>query len=74
MLSHSITYRTALGPPAGQKTFTLQSLPGTPLPEPSKPFLAKADGFSLHAGATSGQSAREANSSCGQESTTDPAG
>ncbi|MGH8135082.1 MAG: hypothetical protein ACRER4_01945 [Steroidobacteraceae bacterium] len=49
LLSHSITYRIALGPRAGQKAFTLQSLPGTPLPEPSQPFLAKADGFSLHA-------------------------
>ena len=29
LLSHSITYRIALGPRAGQKAFTLQSLPGT---------------------------------------------
>ena len=50
LLSHSITYRIALGPRAGQKAFTLQSLPGTALPEPGKPFLAKANGFSLHAG------------------------
>ena len=50
LLSHSITYRIALGPRAAQKAFTLRSLPGTPLPEPSKPFLTSADGFSLHAG------------------------
>ena len=49
LLSHSITYRIALGPRAGQKAFTLRSLPGNPLPAPSKPFLASADGFSLHA-------------------------
>jgi len=29
LLSHSINYRIALGPRAGQKAFTLQSLPGT---------------------------------------------
>lgn len=35
---------------AGQKAFTLRSVPGTLLPQPSQPFLAIADGFSLHAG------------------------
>ncbi len=29
LLGHSITYRIALGPRAGQKAFTLRSLPGT---------------------------------------------
>jgi hypothetical protein len=50
LLSHSITYRIALGSRAGQKAFTLRSLPGTPVPAPARPFLAQADGFSLHAG------------------------
>jgi len=58
LLSHSITYRTALGPRAVQKAFTLQSLPGTPLLQPSKPFLATADGFSLHAGVAAGADER----------------
>ena len=42
LLSHSITHRIALGARAGQKAFTLRSLPGTPLPEPQKSFLAKS--------------------------------
>ena len=50
LLSQSITYRIALGPRTGQKALTLRSLPGTPLPEPEKAFLARADGFSMHAG------------------------
>ena len=44
LLSHSITYRIALGPRAGHKAFTLRSLPGTPRLPPSKPFLASATG------------------------------
>ena len=44
LLSHSITYRIALGSRAGQKAFTLRSLPATPLPQPAKPFLAIAEG------------------------------
>jgi hypothetical protein len=59
LLGHSITYRIALGPRAGQKAFTLQSVPGMPLPEPAKPFLAKADGFSLHAGVAAGADDRK---------------
>ena len=31
LLSHSISYRLAVGPRAGHKAFTLRSLPGTPL-------------------------------------------
>ncbi len=58
LLGHSITYRIAPGPRAGQKAFTLQSLPGTSLPEPDQPFLAKADGFSLHAGVAAGADER----------------
>ena len=56
LLSHSITYRIALSPRAGQKAFTLRS---PPLPEPARPFLAKADGFSLHAGVAAGADERK---------------
>jgi len=38
---------------------TLRSLPGTPLPEPAKSFLASADGFSLHAGVAAGADDRK---------------
>ena len=59
LLSHSITYRIALGPRAGQKAFTLQSLPGTSRREPDEPFLASADGFSLYAGVAAGADERK---------------
>ncbi|MBL8200442.1 MAG: transposase [Chromatiales bacterium] len=59
LLSHSITYRIPVGPRAGQKAFTLRSLPGLPLLEPARPFLAKADGFSLHAGVAAGAAERK---------------
>ena len=43
---HSITYRIAVGPKAGRKVFTLQTLPaGDP-----DDTVSKVDGFSLHAG------------------------
>ncbi len=49
LLSHSITYRVAMGPQQGRKVFTLQTLPDCG----DDPFVAtvgKATGFSLHAG------------------------
>jgi ribosomal protein S27E len=49
LLGHSITYRVAMGPRAGQKVFTLQSVPGQSAEAPQK-GLAQAAGFSLHAG------------------------
>ena len=48
-----------MGPRAGQQAFTLRSLPGTPLLQPGKPFLASADGFSLHAGVAAGADDRK---------------
>ena len=48
LLGHSITYRIAVGPHAGRKVFTLQSLPATN--EPFDDALGKVAGFSLHAG------------------------
>jgi hypothetical protein len=51
LLGHSITYRIAVGPRAGQKAFTLQTLPPLPeRPDDEPPYVAKANGFSLHAG------------------------
>jgi hypothetical protein len=44
----AITYRIALGPHAGQKAFTLKTLP--PRFDHKGPELATAHGFSLHAG------------------------
>ena len=47
LLGHSITYRIAVGPQAGRKVFTLQTLPAD-----DDPFaeLSQVSGFSLHAG------------------------
>ena len=47
LLGHSITYRIALGPHQGRKAFTLQTVPAAAL---SADTLARAAGFSLHAG------------------------
>jgi hypothetical protein len=49
LLGHSITYRVAMGPRAGQKVFTLQVLPAEAPEEPTK-GVTQAAGFSLHAG------------------------
>jgi len=45
LLAHSITYRIAVGPQAGRKVFTLQTLPAS-----DEPFDEPVSGFSLHAG------------------------
>lgn len=51
LLGHSITYRIAVGPRAGQKLFTLQLLPARPPEQQDDPHgAARAGGFSLHAG------------------------
>jgi len=50
LLGHSITYRIAVGPRAGQKLFTLQTVPARSpewLDDPGG--AARAGGFSLHA-------------------------
>ena len=49
LLGHSITYRIAVGPHQGQKVFTLQTVPAC-TGESVAGCLAKAAGFSLHAG------------------------
>ena len=51
LLGHSITYRIAVGPRAGQKLFTLQTVPPRPQGLEGEPNgAARAGGFSLHAG------------------------
>ena len=49
LLGHSIAYRVAMGPRAGQKAFTLQTVPPQ-LGEEEREGVARAAGFSLHAG------------------------
>jgi hypothetical protein len=48
LLGHSITYRIAVGPQAGRKVFTMQTLPASD--EPFDDGVGKVAGFSLHAG------------------------
>ena len=48
LLGYSITYRIAVGPQAGRKVFTLQTLPACD--EPLDDGVGKVAGFSLHAG------------------------
>lgn len=48
LLRHSVTYRIAVGPQAGRKVFTLQTLPASN--EPVDGEASKMAGFSLHAG------------------------
>ncbi len=47
LLAHSITYRVAVGPRAGRKVFTLQTLPAGD--DPCSAVAGQAAGFSLHA-------------------------
>ena len=49
LIGHSITYRIAVGPQAGRKVFTLQTLPASE--EPFDGPVGQVAGFSLHAGA-----------------------
>jgi hypothetical protein len=48
LLGYSITYRIAVGPQAGRKVFTLQTLPDSD--EPFDDRVGQVAGFSLHAG------------------------
>ena len=58
LLGHSITYRIALGPHQGHKAFTLQTVPVV-APVDDNRSVAKAAGFSLHAGVASEAHERE---------------
>ena len=53
LLGHSIIYRIALGPHQGRKAFTLQTVPAVAAVDDSS-SVAKAAGFSLHAGVAQG--------------------
>jgi len=46
----SITYRIAVGPQAGRKVFTIQTLPAGDPDDPCGNTVAKVAGFSLHIG------------------------
>jgi hypothetical protein len=48
LFGHSITYRVAVGPRAGQKVFTLRTVPARE--EEAREGVAQYAGFSLHAG------------------------
>ncbi len=50
LLGHSVSYRVALGPQAGRKVFTLQTIPAKDNANRGDKKLAKASGFSVHAG------------------------
>ena len=58
LLGHSITYRIALGAHRGRNAFTLQTVPAVAGGDDSC-AVAKAAGFSLHAGVTSEAHERE---------------
>jgi hypothetical protein len=60
LLGHSITYRIAVGPRAGQKLFTLQTVPPRLQGLEGDPNgAARAGGFSLHAGVGIASNQRE---------------
>ena len=50
LLRHSITYHIAVGPQAGRKVFTLQTLPACDPEDQFGDTVGKVAGFSLHAG------------------------
>jgi len=50
LLGHAITYRIAVGPRAGRKVFTLQTLPACDPEEAFADTVGKLAGFSRHAG------------------------
>ncbi len=59
MLGSSITYRIAVGPQQGRKAFSLQSLPAAGSLEEASARVAKASGFSLHAGVAAARHERQ---------------
>ena len=50
LLGHSITYRIGVGPQAGRKVFTLQTLSACDPEEQYSDTAGKIAGFTLHAG------------------------
>jgi hypothetical protein len=53
LCGHSITYRIGVGPQAGRKFFTLQTLPACDPEDQFGDTVGKVAGFSLHAGSGS---------------------
>ena len=50
ILGSSITYRIAVGPQQGRKAFMIRTIRPLDKPDPGLERVAKASGFSLHAG------------------------
>ena len=50
LLGSSVTYRIAVGPQAGRKALVLRTITALAVEDPRNERVAKAQGFSLHAG------------------------
>ena len=50
LLGSSVSYRIAVGPQQGQKAFMIRTIRPLDRPDPRQERVAKANGFSLHAG------------------------
>ena len=50
ILSSSVSYRIAVGPQQGRKAFMIRTIRPLDKPSPGLERVAKASGFSLHAG------------------------
>jgi hypothetical protein len=50
ILGSSISYRIAVGPQQGRKAFMIRTIRPLDRPDPRLERVAKANGFSLHAG------------------------
>jgi hypothetical protein len=50
LLGSSVSYRIAVGPQQGQKAFMIRTIRSLDRPDPGLERVAKANGFSLHAG------------------------
>ncbi len=50
ILGSSISYRIAVGPQQGRKAFMIRTIRPLDRPDPGLKRVAKANGFSLHAG------------------------
>ncbi len=59
LLGHSITYRITVGPQAGRKVFTLQTLPAGDQEDRFGDTVGKVAGFGLHAGVAAQAHQRE---------------
>ena len=50
ILGSSVSYRIAVGPQQGRKAFMIRTIRPLDRPDPGLERVAKANGFSLHAG------------------------